>query len=98
MLAQCLAGALAALVAAGCATSGPRSRYLERIAPESFSNLAAYRTGNTLEIIYPLGGKDAFAHATWNAPAAGGFTSKPRRALPMPLPAASTSGATVLWR
>jgi len=70
VFARCLAGALAALVAAGCATSGPRSRYLERIAPESFSNLAAYRTGNTLEIIYPLGGKDAFAHADWNPPAA----------------------------
>src|SRR5208282_1734296 len=61
-----LAGLLATLAAAGCATSGPRSRYLERIAPDSVSHLAAYRAGNTLEISYPLGRKDAFAHAAWN--------------------------------
>jgi cardiolipin synthase len=56
---------LAALVLAGCAASGPRSRFLEQIAPESVTNLTAYRAGNTLEIVYSLGGKNAFARATW---------------------------------
>src|SRR5487761_2420103 len=70
-LARCCAGLLALLVAAGCATSGPRSRYLEQIAPGSIANLTAYRAGHSLEIIYPLGGKAAFAHATWNPAASG---------------------------
>ncbi len=64
-LVRCLVALLAVLVLAGCATSGPRSQYLERIEPESITNLTAYSTGNTLEIRYPLRGKDAFAHATW---------------------------------
>lgn len=60
-----MASLLAMLVLAGCATSQPRSHYLEQIAPDSVSNLAAYRAGNTLEIMYPLGGKNVFAHASW---------------------------------
>ncbi len=59
------ASLLVMLAVAGCATSGPRSRYLEQIAPESITNLTAYCAGSSLEIIYPLGGKEAFAHATW---------------------------------
>jgi cardiolipin synthase A/B len=62
-----------ALVLAGCVTSGPRSRYLERIEPDSITNLTAYCAANTLEVRYPLRGKDAFAHATW-APAQNGTT------------------------
>jgi cardiolipin synthase len=62
---RCLLGLLLVLGLAGCATPGPRSRYLEHIEPDSITNLTAYRAGNTLEIRYPLRGKDAFAHATW---------------------------------
>jgi cardiolipin synthase A/B len=64
---RCFTGLLAGLVLAGCVTSGPRSRYLERIEPDSITNLTAYCEGNTLEIRYPLRGKDAFAHATWTS-------------------------------
>ena len=67
VLVRALAGILSALVAAGCATSGPRSRYLEKIAPNSITNLTAYCEGNTLEVGYPLGGKEVFGHATWAA-------------------------------
>ena len=66
-LVRYLAGLLLVLVLAGCATTGPRSRYLERIEPESITNLMAYCAENTLEIRYPLRGKDAFAHATWTS-------------------------------
>lgn len=64
-IARCFASLLMALVVGGCATSGPRGRYLDQIAPDSISNLTAYRAGNNLEIRYPLRGKDAFAHAAW---------------------------------
>jgi len=64
---RCCAGLLLVLVIAGCATSGPRSRYLERIEPDSITNLTAYCAGNTLDVRYPLHGKDAFAHATWTS-------------------------------
>lgn len=57
------------LIAAGCATPGPRSSYLERIEPDSITNLTAYCAGNTLEIHYPLQGGKSFAHATWIATA-----------------------------
>lgn len=53
------------LLLAGCATPGPRSRYLEQIEPASITNLTAYCAENSLEIHYPLRGKSAFAHATW---------------------------------
>ena len=53
------------LLLAGCATSGPRSSYLERIEPASITNLTAYCAGNSLEIHYPLRGSRAFAHTTW---------------------------------
>ncbi|HUA64663.1 MAG TPA: phosphatidylserine/phosphatidylglycerophosphate/cardiolipin synthase family protein [Alphaproteobacteria bacterium] len=60
--------ALAALLlAAGCATPGPRSSYLEGIEPDSITNLTAYCAGNSLEIRYPLRGGRAFAHTTWDA-------------------------------
>ena len=53
------------LLLAGCATSGPRSNYLERIEPDSITNLTAYCSTNSLEIRYPFRGSRAFAHATW---------------------------------
>jgi len=53
------------LMIAGCATSEPRDRFLEPIAPEGVAKLKAYCVENTLEMIYPLGSKEAFAHATW---------------------------------
>jgi cardiolipin synthase len=53
------------LLLAGCATPGPRSRYLAEIVPSSLTNLTVYGAGNTVEIRYPLGGKEAFAHASW---------------------------------
>jgi len=57
--------AMLVLVLAGCASPGPRSRYLEQIAPQTQTNLLAYRSGTNLEIRIPLRGKDAFAHAAW---------------------------------
>jgi len=57
---------LIALAVGGCATSGERSRILEPIAPVGVSKLRAYYAENTLEMIYPLGSKEAFAHAAWN--------------------------------
>jgi cardiolipin synthase len=67
-LVRCSAILLFACVLAGCATSGTRSRYLEQIAPDSITNLAAYYAGSELEIHYPLHGKNTFAHATWTQP------------------------------
>jgi cardiolipin synthase len=55
------------LLLAGCATPGPRSRYLAEIAPSSITNLQAYCADDTVEIRYPLKGKAAYAHATWLA-------------------------------
>jgi len=54
------------LLLAGCATPGPRRRYLEQIEPDTITNLTAYCAGNSLEIHYPLRGRDAFAHASWS--------------------------------
>jgi cardiolipin synthase len=59
------AGLLLLLGLAGCTTSMSRNRYLAAIAPDSITNLTAYRSGNTLELGYPLGGRATFAHATW---------------------------------
>ncbi len=53
------------LLAAGCASPGPRSSYLERIEPDSITHLTAYCATNSVEIRYPLKGSRAFAHATW---------------------------------
>lgn len=68
-------GLLLVMLLAGCATPRPRSRYLEEISPTSITNLTAYSADNTLEIRYPIRGKDAFAHATWAAglSGAGGY-------------------------
>jgi cardiolipin synthase A/B len=63
-----LAGLCLALVLAGCAAPGPRSRYLEQIESPTQTNLLAYRFGTNLEIRIPLRGRDAFAHASWDAP------------------------------
>lgn len=60
-----LLAVLVLLLAAGCATPGPRSTYLERIEPEGITNLMAYCAGNTVEIHYPLRGRNAYAHAAW---------------------------------
>jgi hypothetical protein len=38
---------------AGCASSGPRIRYLQEIEPASLTNLVAYRTETNLEIRFP---------------------------------------------
>ncbi|HTV41302.1 MAG TPA: phosphatidylserine/phosphatidylglycerophosphate/cardiolipin synthase family protein [Candidatus Sulfotelmatobacter sp.] len=53
------------LLLAGCATPGPRSTYLERVEPDSITNLTAYCAGNSMEIRYPLRSGMALAHATW---------------------------------
>jgi cardiolipin synthase len=50
---------------AGCSTPGPRKRYLEEIAPSSVRNLTAYRAGDTIEIRYPMGVRNFYAHAVW---------------------------------
>ena len=60
-------GFFLALVLAGCAAPGPRSRYLDQIDAPSLTNLLAYRAGTNLEIRIPLRGKDAIAHASWPA-------------------------------
>jgi len=70
-VARILGGFSLALMLAGCAAPGPRSRYLDQIEPPSLTNLLAYRSGTNLEIRIPLRGKDAFAHASWAAPEAG---------------------------
>jgi cardiolipin synthase len=69
--ARIVGGCSLALLLAGCAAPGPRSRYLDQIEPPSLSNLLAYRSGTNLEIRIPLRGKDAFAHASWAAPESG---------------------------
>jgi cardiolipin synthase A/B len=58
--------AILILILAGCTSQGPRSRYLEQIAPQTQTNLLAYRSGTNLQIRIPLRGKDAFAHASWD--------------------------------
>jgi cardiolipin synthase len=57
---------LATFMVAGGAMAEPRDRFLEPIAPEGVANLQAYCAGNTLEMVYPAGSKETFAHATWN--------------------------------
>jgi cardiolipin synthase len=69
--ARILGGFSLALLLAGCAAPGPRSRYLDQIEPPSLTNLLAYRSGTNLQIRIPLRGKDAFAHASWAAPETG---------------------------
>jgi cardiolipin synthase len=59
--------AVAILFLAGCASPGPRSRYLQEIEPATQTNLLAYRFGTNLDIRIPLRGRDAFAHASWAA-------------------------------
>jgi cardiolipin synthase len=56
---------LLALFLAGCASPGPRSRYLEQIEPASLTNLTAYLGNTNLEIRYPLHGKSSAAFASW---------------------------------
>ena len=88
-LLQTIACLLAALLLAGCASSGPRTRYLEEIEPGSLTNLIAYRGGTNLEIRYPFHGRDAYAVANWPAETGGdsdfqyryavlGFDKQPR--------------------
>jgi cardiolipin synthase len=70
---RAFSGLLVMLMLAGCATTSPRSRYLEQMDPGSLTNLVAYCAGDSLEIRYPFHGKDTFAHATWPAEQATGF-------------------------
>ncbi|HTA29863.1 MAG TPA: phosphatidylserine/phosphatidylglycerophosphate/cardiolipin synthase family protein [Candidatus Cybelea sp.] len=70
-MARLLAAFCLILMLAGCASPGPRIRYLEQIDPPSQTNLLAYRLGTNLDIRIPLRGRDAFAHASWLPPAAG---------------------------
>ncbi len=70
-LVRTFASLLAVLLLAGCASPGPRSRYLEQIEPGSLPNLIAYRGGTNLEIRYPFHGRDAFAIANWPAEQSG---------------------------
>ncbi len=51
----------------GCAVPGPRSRYIQQIEPSTLTNLVAYRYGTNLELRIPLRGKNAYAHASWQA-------------------------------
>jgi cardiolipin synthase len=76
-----LGGWLLAAWLAGCASSSPRVRYLERIQPASLANLAAYRTETNLEVRFPLAGKDAFAHASWPRVEPGGSNYQSRFAV-----------------
>ena len=59
----------------GCATPGPRSRYIQQIEPATLTNLAAFRYGTNLELRLPLRGRDAFAHANWPARKPGRLTT-----------------------
>jgi cardiolipin synthase len=79
--ARILGGFCLALMMAGCAAPGPRSRYLDQIDAPSLTNLLAYRSGTNLEIRIPLRGKDAFAHASWPATEAGTTNYQHRFAL-----------------
>jgi cardiolipin synthase A/B len=71
-------GAMFISLLAGCASPGPRSRYLQQIEPQTQTNLVAYLSGHTLEIRVPLRGRDAFAHANWE-PRAPGATNYAHR-------------------
>jgi cardiolipin synthase A/B len=72
---------LVILFLAGCASSSPRSRYLEEIEPGSLPNLIAYRGSTNLEIRYPFHGKNAFAIANWPAEQGGAFDYQYRYAV-----------------
>src|SRR5580658_3327628 len=69
--AKFLASFFAILLVAGCASPGPRIRYLEQIDPPTQTNLLAFRLGTNLDLRIPLRARDAFAHASWIAPEAG---------------------------
>src|SRR5580658_5524334 len=75
------AALFAILLLAGCASPGPRSRYLEQIDPPTQTNLLAYRLGTNLDIRIPLRGRDAFAHASWAAPETGSTNYQHRLAV-----------------
>ncbi|HEY3864351.1 MAG TPA: phosphatidylserine/phosphatidylglycerophosphate/cardiolipin synthase family protein [Verrucomicrobiae bacterium] len=60
LLAVCLI-----IVLTGCASPGPRSRYLGQIQPATETNLLAYCSGTSLDLRLPLRARDAFAHASW---------------------------------
>lgn len=60
------AGLAMILLMAGCASPGPRSVYLEQISPANVTNLTAYCTTNTVDIDYPLKGRNVFAHGRWS--------------------------------
>ncbi len=54
---------------AGCATSKPsHSRYLQRVAPASLTNVVVYSGGTNLVLRFPIPGKDLVAHAEWSPP------------------------------
>lgn len=62
-----LAAVFLILIFTGCATPGPRSRYISQIEPSTLTNVVAYRYGTNLELRIPLRGKNAYAHASWQA-------------------------------
>jgi cardiolipin synthase len=70
-----------ALILAGCAAPGPRSRYIQQIEPSTLTNLTAFRYGTNLELRLPLRGRDAFAHAAWPAAETGTTNYQHRIAL-----------------
>ena len=76
-----LGGLLLLALLAGCASPGPRVRYLEEIQPASLTNLVAYRSETNLEIRLALRGKDAYAHAHWPQAEAGGTNYQRRFAV-----------------
>ena len=76
-----LGGLLLLALLAGCASPGPRVRYLEEIQPASLTNLVAYRSETNLEIRLPLRGKDVYAHAHWPQAEAGGTNYQSRFAV-----------------
>jgi cardiolipin synthase A/B len=62
-----VAAILMLVILAGCASPGPRSRYIQQIEPSTLTNLVAFRYGTNLELRLPLRARDAFAHASWPA-------------------------------
>ena len=76
-----LGGLLPLALLAGCASPGPRVRYLEEMQPAGLTNLVAYRADTNLEIRVPLHGRDVYAHASWPPVEAGAANYEQRFAV-----------------
>jgi cardiolipin synthase len=70
------------LLLAGCSTTAVRRGfYLDQLQLGSLTNVVAFRDGERLAMRFPLRGRDVFARAQWEAPAAVGIARQQTVAL-----------------